>query len=89
MSPFSHDKPVPRRCLTVKQWVRIHPWPTEAGLRHLIFFAAQNGFEGVIRRAGRRILIDETAFFAWIDAQKPWTRFHRCTSSCKGSVDAG
>jgi len=40
---------------------------TTRGLRHLIFNAGSNGFDAVVRRIGRRVLIDETAFFAWVD----------------------
>jgi hypothetical protein len=36
----------------------------------LIFFSALNGFAKVVKRAGRRVLIDENAFFEWIDDQK-------------------
>jgi hypothetical protein len=35
-------------------------------MRHLIFFAKSNGFDAVIRRVGRRVLIDEAAFFHWV-----------------------
>ena len=59
----------PRRIMTVKEWVATHPWPPEGGLRHLIFNATNNGFEKVIRRCGRRVLLDEDAFFNWVDAQ--------------------
>jgi len=41
---------------------------TLGGMRHLISNAVRNGFDAVIRRCGRRILIDEAAFFEW--AQK-------------------
>ncbi len=58
-----------RRVLTVSEWVESHPWPPIGGLRHLIFHAKSNGFERVIRRIGRRVLIDEMAFFEWVDAQ--------------------
>jgi hypothetical protein len=49
----------------VKDWPRRHPWPSVGGLRHLIFHRQRNGFDRVIRRIGRRVLIDESAFFAW------------------------
>ena len=58
------------RYFTVRQWTEQHPYPPLGGLRHLIFHAKQNGFDAVIRRLGRRVLIDEAAFFAWVDAQK-------------------
>jgi hypothetical protein len=44
-----------------------HPWPTAGGFRHLIFYADINGFSAVIKRVGRRILIDERAFFEWLE----------------------
>lgn len=55
--------------LTVKQWVSEHKWPPIGGLRYLIFNAEANGFNKVIKRVGRRVLIDEKAFFDWIDSQ--------------------
>lgn len=44
-----------------------HPWPPVGGFRHLIFHAETNGFNQVIKRVGRRVLIDETAFFRWVE----------------------
>ena len=55
------------RFLTVSQWTEQHSWPPLGGLRSLIFHAASNGFDAVVRRIGRRVLIDEAAFFAWVD----------------------
>lgn len=64
------NTPHPSRFLTVAQWTDHHPWPSTGGLRHLILNAHSNGFDSVIRRVGRRILIDEAAFFIWVDARK-------------------
>ena len=55
--------------LTVAQFAERHPWPTQRALRHLIFHADKNGFERCIRRVGSRVLINESDFFAWVDAQ--------------------
>ncbi len=55
------------RFLTCAQWVKEHSWPPAGGLRHLIFFAEQNGFSKVIRRVGRRVLISEKDFFEWME----------------------
>ena len=52
------------RLIPASAWAEHHPWPPIGGLRHLIFFADTNGFDKVIRRVGRRVLIDEAAFFA-------------------------
>jgi len=57
------------RLIPVSRWADFHPWPPIGGLRHLIFNAHSNGFDAVVRRIGRRVLIDEAAFFAWADRQ--------------------
>ena len=58
-----------RRLIPVNSWKNYHDWPPTAGMRHLVFHAAKNGFDKVIRRVGRRVLIDEEAFFQWVDEQ--------------------
>lgn len=55
------------RLIPVPKWNDFHIWPTEAGLRFYIFNAEFNGFDQVIKRIGRRILIDEAAFFTWTE----------------------
>lgn len=57
------------RLIPVTQWNDHHAWPPIGGLRHLIFHADKNGFDAVIRRCGRRVLIDEQAFFQWVEQQ--------------------
>lgn len=57
------------RLIPLTQWPEYHPWPPLGGLRHLVFNATSNGFDKCIRRVGRRVLIDEAAFFTWVDAQ--------------------
>lgn len=57
------------RLIPVSKWNDYHDWPPPGGLRHLIHFRAANGFDAVLRRVGRRLLIDEKAFFEWVDAQ--------------------
>lgn len=56
----------PTRYLPPSDWSKHHPWPPIGGLRHLIFHAESNGFNKVIKRVGRRVLIDEQAFFEWV-----------------------
>ncbi len=58
----------PKRLIPVTKWNQHHEWPPPGGLRHLIFYANTNGFDRVIRRVGRRVLIDEAAFFQWVDS---------------------
>ena len=55
------------RIIPLTKWPEFHPWPTVAGMRWLVFNAEKNGFGTVIRRAGRRVLIDERAFFNWVN----------------------
>ena len=67
------------RLIAVPDWPNHHPWPPVGGLRHLIHFAEKNGFEKVLRRIGRRVLIDETEFFKWAAeaAHLKWSPFSR------------
>ncbi len=57
-----------KRLIPVPKWNQHHEWPPQGGLRHLIFYANTNGFDRVIRRVGRRVLIDEEAFFQWVES---------------------
>jgi hypothetical protein len=58
------------RLIPVTQWNEHHQWPSQSGLRYWIFNAKTNGFDSVIRRVGRRLLIDEAAFFEWVNTQQ-------------------
>jgi hypothetical protein len=57
--------------LTVKQFIDKHPAFTTGGLRSLIFNECQNGLakSGAVVRLGRKVLIDETLFFSWVQSQ--------------------
>lgn len=57
------------RLIPVPKWSEHHEWPPLGGLRHLIFNSKSNGFDECIRRVGKRLLIDEQAFFHWVDKQ--------------------
>jgi len=71
---YAYVSQAPTRMLTVKLWTKFHPWPTEKGLRRLIFNSAINGFDKVIIRIGRRVLIDEKAFFEWVKEHAKYIR---------------
>lgn len=58
----------PTRLIPLTDWNQHHAWPPIGGLRHLVFFERTNGFHKVVRRVGRRVLIDEAAFFAWVNS---------------------
>lgn len=72
MSTIPKNTPA-ERIIPVTKWPDFHDWPTVAGLRWLIFKRKENGLEdaGVIKRAGRRVLIDEASFFQWMKSTKP------------------
>jgi hypothetical protein len=55
---------------TVPQLAAKFPAFTEGGLRWLVFNAKYNGFQQVIVRVGRRVLIDETRFVEWLRNQR-------------------
>lgn len=57
------------RLIPVPEWNQHHSWPPQGGLRHLIFNEKTNGFASAFKRVGRRVLIDEAAFFACVDKQ--------------------
>lgn len=60
----------PKRTLhTVAEFAQRHSFLTEGGLRFQIFNAKENGLteSGAIVRLGRRVLINEEKYFAWID----------------------
>ena len=53
--------------LPVGTWSKYYEWPSEAGLRWLIFNAKRNGFDRVIRRCGRRVLVSTEEFLQWVE----------------------
>jgi hypothetical protein len=59
----------PPRLIPVSKWNEYHQYPPLGGLRHLIFHAKTNGFDKCVKRVGRRVLIDEAAFFTWVEVQ--------------------
>lgn len=56
--------------LSVVQFCKRHPAFTVGGMRHLLFFNPEGMREACIVRFGRRVLIDEAAFFAWLRANR-------------------
>ena len=58
------------KLIPLTQWPEHHTYPNIAGLRYLVFNANSNGFASCIKRIGKRILIDEAAYFAWVDSQQ-------------------
>jgi len=57
------------RLIPLTQWADHHSYPPLGQLRAMVFNADKNGFDHCIRRIGRRVLIDEVAYFEWVEAQ--------------------
>jgi len=67
---------------TVEQFSKDNPAFTQSAMRNIIFKAESrhtskgviqgNGLieSGALKRLGRKVLIDETAFYEWIDSQQ-------------------
>jgi hypothetical protein len=54
--------------MTVKQFCEKYPaWPSESALRAIILDAPINGFIKAFKRVGRRVLVDEKAFWEAVD----------------------
>ncbi len=53
--------------LTVKQFAEKHSMFSENALRWMIFNRGTNQFDAAFRKVGRKVLIDEAAFFDQIN----------------------
>lgn len=53
--------------LTLKQWMEKYKAIPEGGIRHLIFTNKDNFNGRVVKKLGRKILLDEHAFLSYID----------------------
>jgi len=45
------------------------PTFTDNSIRHLVRGASRNGLAPAVRRIGRKVLIDEVAFRAWLESR--------------------
>lgn len=54
------------RLIPLSKWNEYHDYPTVSALKNLNFHKDRNGFNYVIRRIGRKIYLDEAAFFEWV-----------------------
>lgn len=54
------------RLVTCKTFLAGRDWPTETSLRYYIFFNKFGFEERCVRRIGKRVFIDETAFEQWM-----------------------
>ena len=59
---------------TVPQFCEKYPAFTEASLRWLLFNRESNGLAAAVVQLGRRVLIDEAAFIAWLREHREVSR---------------
>ena len=64
MNTYSKQK----NFVTLKQLLEKHKCIPEGGIRHLIFTNTDNFNGKVVKKIGRKILLDEQAFLDFIDA---------------------
>ena len=57
------------RFIPVSKWNDYHDYPTVSAIRNYINKSDKNGFDRVIKRKGKRILINETKMFEWINEE--------------------
>lgn len=57
------------RLIPLVDWPKYHPWPPLGGLRHMAFHGKITGFSKVLKKVGRRVLIDEKKFFEFVEEQ--------------------
>lgn len=55
--------------IPVTKWNEYHEWPSLPAFRNLIYNKDENGLFTAIKKVGKRILIDEAAFFEWVKKQ--------------------
>ena len=65
--PQITDNAPQTRLIPLPKWNEYHPHPTVAGMRMKVFYSDINGFDEyeVVHRDGKRVLIDEQAYFHW------------------------
>lgn len=59
-----------KRFIPLTMWNKYYDFPPLGGLRHLVFFEKENGFDKVVIRVGSRVILDESAYFEWLRSQK-------------------
>lgn len=62
------EKHTSKNYLSLKQWLNKYQAIPEGGIRHLIFTNKDNFTAKVVKKIGRKILLDEEAFLNYIDA---------------------
>ena len=76
MSDNSENEGI-RRLIPVSKFNDYHPDPSPSAIRWMIF-TNKDGFEECVVRRGRRVLIDEEAYFKWLAKYSAKNKRKRC-----------
>jgi hypothetical protein len=57
------------RFLTVREFLKGRSWPTASSIRYYIFFNKYGFADKCVRRIGRKVFIDPSAFDRWMKEQ--------------------
>ena len=63
------EKEIPR-LVSVSEFCARHSWARPGGLRALLANRRENGLERACVRLGRRLLLDETRVFEWLEGRR-------------------
>lgn len=59
-----------KRLIPFTKWNEHHTYPTIGQLRHFRLYGHKTGFnEACVRKVGKRLYVDERAFFEWFEKQ--------------------
>jgi hypothetical protein len=58
------------RFILLTEWPQYHPWPKINGLRELRAKNLKQGGLDFFIKAGGRVLVDEQAFFTWLNSNR-------------------
>ncbi len=71
LGDFMSNEEPHKNLLSVYHFCQKHPSFSEAALRRFIFKKNENGFNEVVKKIEeRKVLLDEEAFFKWVDDQQ-------------------
>lgn len=56
--------------MTVKQLAEKYPFMTEGAIRWQVFNQERTGFKKCLVKMGRRVLISEEGFLAWVESHR-------------------
>lgn len=66
------------KLILLTDWNKFFSYPKISTLRALVFNAEKNGFNKVIRRINKRVLIKVDEFFNWVEEQNGFEPTNQC-----------